>query len=196
MTAAPTRNTLSALSLALLLPTGIALATPEDDALIAAGKVVYEETAGDVGCAMCHGMNAAGDPELGAPYIRGASAAQVDSALHGAVPMMDFLELSPADQVAVLAYLQSLGRSDAMEHDPQVLLGKIVFEETAGGVGCMSCHGEDGSGDFGPDIRGKLSTDILQQLRSNPAMEIISLNDEELAAVAAYLDYLHLVSQQ
>lgn len=47
------------------------------------GKILYEETAGDAGCAMCHGLDATGDPDVGAPYIRGVTKAQLDAALDG-----------------------------------------------------------------------------------------------------------------
>lgn len=178
-----------------LIPGGVS-ADAVDDALIAAGKLVFEETAGGVGCALCHGMEAAGDPDAGAPYIRGASSAQVQAALHGAVPVMEFLELSIEDQVSVLAYLQYLGRVDRIERDPLIAAGQVIFEETAGGVGCMACHGEDGSGDFGPDIRGKNSVEILDQLRINPDMQFIALDQEQLDQVTAYLQFLHDTSVQ
>lgn len=74
--------------------------------------------------------------------------------------------------------------------DPSVAAGKIIFEETAGGVGCMSCHGQDATGDFGPDIVGMDAAMIQVQLESNENMTFIELTDEEVEQVAAYLAYL------
>ena len=75
--------------------------------------------------------------------------------------------------------------------DPTAAAGKIIFEETAGGVGCQSCHGMDATGDVGPDIRGRSSADILAQLQTNEEMAFIELTDEERDQVATYLLYLH-----
>lgn len=35
---------------------------PSLEAQIAAGKIIYEKTAGGIGCAACHGFDALGDP--------------------------------------------------------------------------------------------------------------------------------------
>lgn len=74
---------------------------------------------------------------------------------------------------------------------PDVAAGKVIFEETAGGVGCASCHGMDASGDIGPDIRGRTALDILDQLAANEQMQFIQLTDDEVEKVAAYLNYLY-----
>ena len=75
--------------------------------------------------------------------------------------------------------------------DPVAALGKVIFEETAGGVGCQACHGMDAKGDIGPDIRGRDSVAILAQLKTNEVMAFITLTPEEVDQVAAYLRYLH-----
>lgn len=168
-----------------------AYADEVEDAMIADGRLIFEETAGDVGCATCHGMSATGDPDAGAPYIRGASKAQIDSALSGGVPVMEFIKLNVQEKKAVQAYLSYLTRAEETMLDPAAAAGKVIFEETAGGVGCKSCHGEDAKGDVGPDIRGRDTTAILEQLRVNEQMAFIELSDEEVASVAEYLRYLH-----
>jgi cytochrome c553 len=38
----------------------------------ALGRTIFEKTAGGVGCAACHGMNANGGAQFNAPDIRGA----------------------------------------------------------------------------------------------------------------------------
>ena len=74
------------------------------------GAVVFEETAGGVGCASCHGANGAGDATLSTPDIRGADEARVRSALAG-VEIMSGINLSEADLEAVLAHLQTLNEA-------------------------------------------------------------------------------------
>lgn len=68
--------------------------------------------------------------------------------------------------------------------------GKLVFEKTAGGVGCAYCHGMDGKGLIGPNIRGKTVENIRFQLANNPQMTFITLRDDEVQAAEAYLKYL------
>lgn len=75
--------------------------------------------------------------------------------------------------------------------DPIAAKGKVIFEETAGGVGCASCHGETAQGDVGPNIQGRDALAILDQLNTNEAMQFIALSEEERDQVAAYLRYLH-----
>ncbi len=72
--------------------------------------------------------------------------------------------------------------------------GKVIFEKTAGGVGCAFCHGPDGKGksEFAaPDIQGKTASDILSALQTRPQMRFINLSDDEVRAVAEYLKALN-----
>ena len=71
-------------------------------------------------------------------------------------------------------------------------LGKEVFEKKAGGVGCQSCHGIDGKGKIGPNIRGKTAENIRQALSTvDLMMEVVkNLDAQDIEAVAAYLKYL------
>jgi len=90
----------------------------------------------------------------------------------------------------VLAAAQP-GFAQAPTLDPVAAAGKVIFEETAGGVGCAACHGMDATGDFGPDIRGQDSVAVLQALKANEDMQFIELSEVEVDQVAAYLRYLH-----
>ncbi|TAK74868.1 MAG: hypothetical protein EPO16_09960 [Dehalococcoidia bacterium] len=83
---------------------------PEKD-LIAKGQIIFQQTAGGVGCQMCHGMEARGDgaAKLGAPNIRGADISRIRAALAGGVPVMGFIKLSEDEIVAVAAFVKSLG---------------------------------------------------------------------------------------
>ena len=72
---------------------------------IAAGKRLHEETAGGVGCAACHGLNAKGEGL--APDIRGADVARITDSLRNTGDMAD-LALSPAQVKQLAAYLHTL----------------------------------------------------------------------------------------
>ena len=84
--------------------------------------------------------------------------------------------------------ISALGLAFAVStQDDVAAAGKLVFEETAGGVGCASCHGMDAKGDHGPDIRGRKVEDILGALDEVEDMDFLDLPKAEIEAVAAYL---------
>lgn len=75
----------------------------------------------------------------------------------------------------------------------RVARGKLVFDKTAAGVGCQFCHGLDGRGraEFAsPDIRGKTADDVRSALQTRAQMSAVKLNEQEIDAVAAYLQAL------
>jgi DNA-binding beta-propeller fold protein YncE/mono/diheme cytochrome c family protein len=68
--------------------------------------------------------------------------------------------------------------------------GRQIFEKTAGGIGCASCHGVDARGGAqakAPDIRGADETRVRSALAGVTVMSRIMLNDAEIAAVVAHL---------
>jgi mono/diheme cytochrome c family protein len=73
------------------------------------GRAIFEKTAGGVGCASCHGMNARGGGPLNAPDIRGANEARIRSALTGVV-VMSRITLNDAEMAAVVSHLQELNK--------------------------------------------------------------------------------------
>jgi mono/diheme cytochrome c family protein len=78
----------------------------------------------------------------------------------------------------------------ASQDSDLVARGKVIFDQTAGGVGCQYCHGLDGKGkaEFAaPDIRGKQEEDVIQAVATRPLMSIVKLSDSEVRAVVAYL---------
>jgi len=75
--------------------------------LIARGKVIYEETAGGVGCALCHGLDAQGKPEVGAPPNIGATETDIAAALQDRA-QMTFIKMTDEEIEAVAAYLKFL----------------------------------------------------------------------------------------
>jgi mono/diheme cytochrome c family protein len=76
---------------------------------LALGRTIFEKTAGDVGCASCHGVNGRGAVQLNAPDIRGADEARVRAALSG-VAVMSRITLTDAEIGAVVAHLQELNK--------------------------------------------------------------------------------------
>jgi len=74
--------------------------------------------------------------------------------------------------------------------------GKLIFEKTAGGVGCAYCHnldakGKGPSGADAPNIRNAEEARVRNALAVVPYMSFVKLTDEEIIAVAAYLRYLN-----
>jgi len=69
--------------------------------------------------------------------------------------------------------------------------GMVIFRVGANRVGCQSCHGLDGAGKLGPDIRGKDAVAIAQAMGTVPEMNLVQLTELEIAQVSAYLLELH-----
>ncbi len=80
---------------------------PSSEEQIAQGKLLFEKTAGGVGCALCHGMDAMGDPAQGAPSNLGADWESIEQALYDR-PQMSFISLSRDEVKAIAAYLRWL----------------------------------------------------------------------------------------
>nr|WP_306266840.1 cytochrome c [Pararhizobium sp. IMCC3301] len=175
----------------LLASSGTVLAADHEDTLIEKGRQLFTESAGDTGCAVCHGETAVGNPDAGAPFIQGISRARLNAALTGAVPAMEYFKLNRRETESIYEFLQYMSHAEDVEMNEDAAAGKVIFDETAGGVGCQACHGADGSGDSAPDIRGRDARTILDQLRRNENMAFIKLNRKQVDQVAAYLDYLH-----
>ena len=87
---------------AVLMVLAIGLGAQTDDEpmtrseMIEAGRLIYEETAGGVGCAYCHGLDGNGDGTAGVEAARvvGAEESALRGAMSGAVPLMTFITLS------------------------------------------------------------------------------------------------------
>ncbi|MBI3979153.1 MAG: cytochrome c [Chloroflexi bacterium] len=84
-----------------------------------------------------------------------------------------------------------------MPTDDPLARGKLLFDKTAGGMGCAQCHGLDGKGNGpaqvnAPNIRGKNEGDLRTAISGGvPMMSFVKLNDEEITAVVAYLTWLN-----
>jgi DNA-binding beta-propeller fold protein YncE len=73
----------------------------------ALGSTIFEETAGGVGCAYCHGMDGRGSQEMGGPDIRGETSERVRGALRD-VAFMAGIRLNDDEIAAVVSHLQQL----------------------------------------------------------------------------------------
>jgi DNA-binding beta-propeller fold protein YncE/mono/diheme cytochrome c family protein len=73
------------------------------------GREIFEKTAGGIGCAACHGMDARGGAQAKAPDIRGADEMRIRAALAG-VAVMSRLTLNDAQIAAVATHLQELNK--------------------------------------------------------------------------------------
>lgn len=75
-----------------------------------------------------------------------------------------------------------------------VARGELIYQKTAGGVGCQLCHGVDGRGSTGPDVRAAPADRIANALASVEPMRFITtttpLGREDVEALAAYLKTL------
>lgn len=166
------------------------------------GAAVFQAT-----CVTCHGQDGAGTdlaPVLNDPE----NIAKHEDTFYRDVITEGRLEqgmprwgqvLSPAMINNLVALIRSWagGEEPVPDKTPRDLLaeGKLIYEYTAGGVGCAYCHGLDGrgegvSGEDAPDIRGMTRVDVQQAIGGIPLMDFIELGDEELTAVGAYLQDL------
>lgn len=162
-------------------------------------------------CARCHGIDQEGIEDLGPDLSRGSFALEetdawlADKIRDGKDEMPRFGGVLTDHQInLILAFLRgvppsAIGTTTTTVEgeppggdgvDPDVLaLGMEVFNVTAGGEGCASCHGLDGAGTSnGPNIIGASKSNISGALGGgNREMEDIKLTAEELEAVYQYL---------
>ena len=82
----------------------------------------------------------------------------------------------------------SLGScSSEPDNTEAIARGQRLHEETAGGVGCASCHGMTARGEgLAPDIRGVTSAEILDGIRNTEDMRDIALTMDDINNLAAY----------
>lgn len=102
--------------------------------------------------------------------------------------------LAIAGLLAAHSLFLACGSSDVATPAPASVIkrGDEVFQRAAGGVGCASCHGVDARGIDGsaPEILGRPAKWIERALATVPQMRFISLTDDDVDAVAAYLQFL------
>jgi DNA-binding beta-propeller fold protein YncE/mono/diheme cytochrome c family protein len=74
------------------------------------GRLLFEKTAGGIGCATCHGTNARGGGQYNAQDIRGASEDRIRAALVS-VQVMNRFKLTDAEITALVAHLAELNKA-------------------------------------------------------------------------------------
>ena len=65
--------------------------------------------------------------------------------------------------------------------------GEQLYQFSAGDVGCQLCHGEGAKGGVAPAIVGKTAEEIYYQFANSTAEQFIKITDEDIDAVALYL---------
>ncbi len=72
--------------------------------------------------------------------------------------------------------------------------GRMLAElsDTAGGQGCINCHGTFGVGDLelAPNYRGRTEEDIRNALESVEQMDFLEVSEDQVVALGAYLEWL------
>ena len=91
--------------------------------------------------------------------------------------------------VCALSINSALADHDELT-DPKLILGKQLFEQTAGGTGCAICHGMDGKSGIAPPNAGANETKLRSSLGAVATMQYIKLNRGEIKALSSYLDFL------
>jgi mono/diheme cytochrome c family protein len=163
---------------------------PTEDA-ITAGKEIFETGFDGFGCADCHGVD---QTLMVGPNLDNPDAEQIHAALLGIAEMGSF-SLSDEEVAAVMAYLRS-GKPEApagagTPEDPLVASGRAIFESTEGRVACKDCHGADPTGIVAPDIQGQSLSEMHARLAGIKDATIMDFTDDQLRAVAAYLESLN-----
>ena len=109
---------------------------------------------------------------------------------------MTYLTLRPTALAACLAtaFLASAGLAEVKgpDDDPVVAQGKDLYENV-GGFGCLACHGNDASGEIGPNIQGIDIGKIHVALTNvtDMASSLPPLTEDEVKAIGAYLLFLN-----
>ena len=184
--------------------------------------IAAQGTASAPACALCHAFDGASDGSGSFPRIAAQSATYLSQQLRAygsgvranAIMAPIARALSPediADAASYYASLQTPFPPLADANPDLVKRGKQLAETgnaTKGIPGCDDCHGAEGAGrpPMLPYLAGQYASDIALQLRmwkrgfrrDNPETMVLfakELDDEEIAAVAAYYQQVRSASQ-
>ena len=87
----------------------------------------------------------------------------------------------------LLLTLISLWPGEDTASAKDIAAGRLLHEETAGGVGCASCHGMNAKGEgLAPDIRGVDAGQIMDGLKNTEDMREIALSKNQINQLVAY----------
>jgi cytochrome c553 len=188
------------------------------DATVAAGRriaaqgVVPERP----GCASCHMLNGAGQPDVGIPRLAGLRSSYIMAQLgyfaagsrHNTAMAPYALMLSDAQKQEVADYFSSLPVPADMDRPDAaaslIARGRALFMDgdyRTGVLACSQCHGTSGAGvgDFSPRLAGQSASYVEDKLKQwhggdmrDPRgaymrAEARTLSSSDIAALAAYV---------
>ncbi len=99
---------------------------------------------------------------------------------------MRFAKISTTAIALCLAGATAAWAQTAPDAD-MIAKGKAIFDAGVGGIPCTACHGEDQTSIIGPTITGDDAGMVHAALAKVGAMQSLTLTDEDIAAVSAYL---------
>jgi len=99
--------------------------------------------------------------------------------------------------ILLLGSVWMSAQMESEENDENAKLieaGRMLAElsDTAGGQGCLNCHGTFGVGDLkiAPAYRGRNADDIRNALETVDQMDFLNVSEDEIIALGAYLEWL------
>ena len=181
-----------------------------DEQLIAQGKDLFA-----VNCASCHGLNAEGLAQQGAPALTDVGAAAVDFQVRtGRMPMANPYTQAQGkkntftdDEIDALAtYVGSLGTGPAVPTEDQYSPDGLSAEDVARGgdlfrTNCSACHNFKGAGGalpngyVAPSIENTDPAQIWEALRTGPGQMPVfaagAIPDEDVKSMIAYVEQVN-----
>ncbi len=146
---------------------------------------VFVGTVALVSLAACGGSGSANEP---------TNTSVPPTSTTAATPTATMVPATPTATTAPSPTAMSGATGTAGGADAQLIAeGKQIFEVTAGNIGCAYCHTKEATGDVAigsPDIRGVTQAQIIDALETRAQMTFITMTDQEIKAVAAYLKTL------
>jgi ubiquinol-cytochrome c reductase cytochrome c subunit len=177
---------------------------------VAAGatdEVTFGRQLFQVRCSSCHGLDGRGVAGK-APEVVDAGAAAADFYLRtGRMPLADYHDQPirhrpayPDNEIrALVAYVASLGSGPAIPRLPTQTALSQGFQLYS--INCAQCHNDAGAGgalgygDIVPSLIHSSRLDAAEAMRIGPApMPVFgsdTLSDQQVADIAAYVQYLH-----
>lgn len=181
-----------------------------DQQLVAQGKNLFA-----VNCASCHGLNAEGLAQQGAPSLTNVGAAAVDFQVRtGRMPMANPLAQAPRkenvftdDEIAALAaYVASLGDGPGIPTEDQYNPAGLSPEDVARGgelfrTNCSACHNFKGAGGalpnglVAPSLQESTPKEVYEALRTGPGQMPVfaagAVPDEDVKSIIGYLEQVN-----
>ena len=181
-----------------------------DEQLIAQGKDLFA-----VNFASCHGLNAEGLAQQGAPALTDVGAAAVDFQVRtGRMPMANPYTQAQGkkntftdDEIdAIATYVGSLGTGPAVPTEDQYSPDGLSAEDVARGgdlfrTNCSACHNFKGAGGalpngyVAPSIENTDPAQIWEALRTGPGQMPVfaagAIPDEDVKSMIAYVEQVN-----